>query len=193
MRSSEILVKGMVCDRCIAVIKNGLASLGFAVKNISLGKISLQQEVETRESEHINRFLMEKGFVPFTDRHQKVLQQIKYIISDYFSGEQQPDTGIKFSKLLSEKLLMSYDAISELFSRNEGITLEKYIIQKRLEKVKEFLVYTDLSLTQISYKTGYSSVHHLSRQFKEVVGLNPSYFREIKKAKAVVTAEVEKI
>lgn len=90
---------------------------------------------------------------------------------------------IKFSTLLSETLHLNYDSISETFSLLEGITLEKYIITKRIEKVKELLVYSNKSLTEISHMLGYSSINHLSRQFKELTGLPPSYYRQVKREK----------
>jgi AraC-like DNA-binding protein len=93
---------------------------------------------------------------------------------------------VKFSALIAERLSMNYDSVSELFSSGEGITIEKYLIHKRIEKVIEMLVYSEKSLTEISHLLGYSSINHLSKQFKEITGFTPSYYRKLKNHKVVV-------
>ncbi len=184
---TDILIKGMVCDRCVSVIKNGIEQMGFAVKNISLGKVSLDKPLADEEITRINSFLIDNGFEWLENRHQKMIDHVKKIIADVFSQDVKYDLKLKFSTLLAESLHMNYDSISELFSASEGITLERYIITRRIEKVKELLVYTDFTLTDIAYITGFSSVNHLSRQFKEFSGLTPSHFKKIKTEKNKLT------
>lgn len=180
---TDILIKGMVCDRCVSVIRKGMEQMGFPVKNISLGKVSLDKPLAQEDIVRVNSFLLDNGFEWMENRHQKMIDQVKKMIADVFAQNVKYDVKLKFSKLLAESLHMNYDSISELFSAAEGITLERYIITKRIEKVKELLVYTDFTLTEIAYITGFSSVNHLSRQFKEFSGLTPTYFKKIKTEK----------
>ena len=178
--ASEILIRGMVCERCIAVIKEGITKLGHEVSKISLGKLSLNTEVSKDDLSKIETFLRENGFELISKKQVRIVDQAKALIDEVFSENVRYDSQLRFSSLLSEKLHLNYDSISELFSELEGITLEKYMITKRLEKVKELLVYTDFSLAHIAYITGFSSINHLSRQFKELTGLSPSHFKVVK-------------
>lgn len=190
-QAKDILIKGMVCDRCVSVIRNGIEQMGFTVRNISLGKVSLDKPLLEEEIARINGFLRDNGFEWMENRHQKMIDQVKRIIADVFSQNVKYHLKLKFSTLLAESLHMNYDSISELFSASEGITLERYIITRRIEKVKELLVYTDFTLTDIAYLTGFSSINHLSRQFKEFSGLSPSHFKKIKTDKKKLTGSEE--
>lgn len=181
--ASEILIRGMVCERCIAVIKEGISNLGHEVSKISLGKVSLNTEINKDELSKIEMLLRENGFELISKKQVRIVNQVKAVINEVFSENVRYDSQLRFSTLLSERLHLNYDSISELFSELEGITLEKYIIIRRLEKVKELVVYTDFSLTEIAYMTGFSSINHLSRQFKELTGLSPSHFKAVKSTK----------
>lgn len=181
--ASEILIKGMVCERCISVIKEGIINLGYEVNKVGLGKLSLKSDVDKEGYSGIAHFLSENGFEMISNRQVRIVNHAKELISEVFVRNVKYDGKLKFSSLLSETLHMNYDSISELFTKLEGTTLEKYIIAKRLEKVKEFLVYTEFTLTKIAYTTGFSSINHLSRQFKELTGLSPSHFREVRSSK----------
>lgn len=181
--TSEILIKGMVCERCIAVIKEGITNLGHEVTKISLGKLSLNSELNKEEFTKLGTFLGENGFELISNRQVRIVNQTKELINEVFSENVRYDSRLRFSSLLSERLNLNYDSISELFTEIEGITLEKYIIAKRLEKVKELLVYTDFTLTEIAYITGFSSINHLSKQFKELTGFSPSHFKAVKNTK----------
>ena len=187
--TSELLIKGMVCERCVSVIREGITNLGFSITKISLGRVSLASEVYGDAYDRIAAFLRQTGFELISRREVRVVSQAKELIREVFAENVKHDTKFKFSALLSEKLHMNYDSISQIFTRIEGTTLEQYIISKRLEKVKELLVYTHFSLTEISHITGFSSINHLSRQFKELTGLPPSHFRSIQSAKARLAAE----
>ncbi len=183
----EVRIKGMVCGRCISVIKNGIIELGLAVKDISLGRVSFTAEIPAGDQLKLEEFLQGHGFETVNNRHARIVSQVKAIIESLFNDPSYADRHIKFSVFLQESLHMNYDSISEIFSACEGMTLEKYIITKRLEKVKELLIYTDKTLTEISHLLGYSSINHLSRQFKEVIGFTPSYYRKIKNEKEKVS------
>lgn len=178
-----ISVKGMVCDRCKQVLTRAFKRIGLEVKEINLGSIKLLGTSQLLSLEPIQQVLQENGFDLLLDSNSKVVQDIKRTIDEVLNQNQTYGVRLKFFKLLADKLHMDYDKISAIFSSTEGMTLEKYIIHKRLEKVKELLVYTDFTLTEIAYLTGYSSIQHLSNQFKELTGLSPSYFREVKAQK----------
>lgn len=178
----DILVKGMVCDRCKSVIVNGISNLGYRVKNASLGKLSLESPVDNEALTRIEAFLNKQGFEILSDRTSRLVNRVKEIVNETF-GENKYDVKQKFSAVLSERLNMNYDSISEAFAEVEGVTIEKYIITRRLERVKELLVYSDLTLTGIAHATGFSSINHLSRQFKELTGFPPSHFRLLRHKK----------
>ena len=186
--ATEILIKGMVCERCIAVIKEGITSLGHEISNISLGKVFMVKELGEDESNKIEAFLRDNGFELVSKKQLKIVSQAKQLINEVFSESIRYNSQLRFSTLLSDKLHLNYDSISATFSKIEGITLEKYIITKRLEKVKELMVYSELNLTEIAYMTGFSSMSHLSRQFKELTGLSPSRFKAVKKTKQELSA-----
>ena len=181
--ASEILIKGMVCERCVSVIRDGITNMGYEVETISLGKVSLIAAPDKTGYHQIENFLIENGFELISNRQVRLIIQAKQIIGDVFGENIKYDAKLKFSSLLSESLNMNYDSISELFTQLEGITLEKYIITKRLEKVKELLVYTEFTLTEIAYITGFSSISHLSKQFKELTGFSPSHYKSVRSSK----------
>lgn len=173
----------MVCNRCKSVITNGITALGFNVKKVELGKVVLASTLQETDLLRINNFLLQKGFELLTDKKEKLVQLTKEIIEEIFDEDRKYDIKVKYSTLLAERLHLNYDSISEVFSKSEGITIEKFMINRRLEKVKELLAYTDMSLTQIAYQTGFNSINHLSRQFKELTGLPPSHFKSIGSSK----------
>ncbi len=188
--TSEISIKGMVCERCISVIHDGVINLGYEVEKISLGKLIFKSEIDKDGYHRIEQFLNENGFEMISNRQVRIVSQAKELINEVFGQNVKYDTRLKFSSLLSETLHMNYDSISELFTELEGITLEKYIITKRLEKVKELLVYTEFTLTEIAYITGFSSINHLSRQFKELTGFSPSHFKYVRSSKQKLAGQV---
>ena len=170
----------MVCYRCISAIEDGIKSLGYNVTKVSLGKLSLQKELSKEDYQCIEKFLIENGFEMISTRQLRIINHAKNLIDQAFAETAKHNNKLKFSSVLSETLHMNYDSISQLFSQMEGVTLERYIITKRLEKVKELLVYTELTLTEIAFITGFSSINHLSSQFKELTGLSPSHFKAVK-------------
>jgi AraC family transcriptional regulator len=149
----------MVCQRCIAVIKEGITNLGYTISKISLGKVSIKEDLEKADFDKIALLLSESGFDLVSNRQVRIVSQAKELINEVFGENLKYNTKLKFSSLLSDKLHMNYDSISDLFTEIEGITLEKFIITKRLEKVKELLVYTEFTLTEIAHLTGFSSIH----------------------------------
>lgn len=176
----KISIKGMVCDRCKLVLTKAFNNLGLEVTEINLGSVTLSGTSKLNSFEHIQQVLDKNGFELLINRNFTIVQEIKKIVEEALNNYQQYNKRVSFSKLLSNKFYMDYDSVSSLFSAAENITLEKYIINKRLEKVKELLINSRFTLTEIAYITGFSSIQHLSNQFKAVTGFSPSNFRKVK-------------
>jgi len=186
----KLLIKGMVCDRCIYILYEELPKLGLEISNIRLGEVNLKETNEiTIEEQVIKAMLQKNGFDLIYCKNQKIIDQIKSVVEK--GVQEQLDTGepVKFSTLISNELHKDYDTLSYLFSTLEGCTLEKFIISKKIEKVKEFLVYTDQSLSDIAYNLGYSSPAYLSNQLKKYTGFTSSYFKRIRQDKMSVIIE----
>ena len=148
------------------------------VSKIELGEVDTEEDLPKEELKKLDEKLRSLGFELITSRTNKIIEDIKKLILEYI------DLGIDSQRInlsdhISKKLNYDYSYLSDLFSSVEGKTIEQYFILQRIEKVKELLVYDQLSLTEISYQTGFSSVHHLSAQFKKVTGLSPSHFKKI--------------
>lgn len=180
MENATIHIKNMVCNRCIKVVKEELQKLGYTVNEITLGEASIISENKI-DFQLINKVLNENGFELIDSRHSRIIEKIKVTIIETIKDMSEGKiSDIQFSELLQETLNLSYQYLSGLFSSSEGITIEKYIILQKIEKVKELIVYDELSFSEIAYRLGYSSVQHLSNQFKKITGLTPSHFKKIK-------------
>lgn len=173
----------MVCDRCKKVVAEELNSLGYKVLHVGLGEAEIASDAPHIELDKIKQVLTDNGFELIDDRKTKLVEQIKLAIIELVHKQGEADLHINTSDYLAERLGQDYHHLSSLFSSLEGITIEKYLILQRIERVKELLVYNELSLKEIAYKLGYSSVAHLSNQFKKVTGLTPTHFREVKEEK----------
>jgi len=184
-----LFIKNMVCNRCILVIQNELDKLGVGVKNIKLGEVTLEKELTSKEREHLNKTLLSLGFEIIDDKKSRIIEKIKNLIINLVH-HQDSETKINLSELLSNELHHDYNYLSNLFSEVEGTTIEKYFIAQKIEKVKELLVYDELSLSEIAFRLHYSSVAYLSNQFKKVTGLTPSHFKKIRKDKRTPLDEV---
>ena len=169
----------MVCNRCIMVVQNELDKLDFDVKNIKLGEVTFAKEPTLEEKSNLEKVLVPLGFEIIDDKKSRIIEQIKNIIIDLVH-HQDNDSKTNLSDVLSSKLHHDYNYLSNLFSEVEGTTIEKYFIAQKIEKVKELLVYDELSLSEIAFRLNYSSVAYLSNQFKKVTGLTPSHFKQIK-------------
>ena len=172
----------MVCDRCIMVVQNELEKLGLDAKNIKLGEVILSKEITSLEKENLSKTLEPLGFEVIDDKKGRIIEKIKNIIIDLVH-HQDSDVKTNLSDVLSDKLHHDYNYLSNLFSEVEGTTIEKYFIAQKVEKVKELLVYDELSLSEIANRLNYSSVAYLSNQFKKVTGLTPSHFKQIREDK----------
>jgi len=173
----------MVCNRCIKVVQEEMTDLGYTVKAIELGEVRIKEDLTEQELEKIREVLSDNGFELIDDRKSQIINRIKTLIIEYIHYDREKPEHVNLSDFLAKELGHDYSYLSNLFSSVEGITIEKYLIQQKIEKVKELLVYDELSLNEISYQLGYSSVQHLSNQFKKITGLTPSHFKKIKNNK----------
>lgn len=173
----------MVCDRCILVVQQQLDKLGLAYNNIQLGEVELTTTPTAQQVQTLQADLHALGFELLDNKKSTTVEKIKNTIIKLIHGPHNDAVPLKLSALLEEKLQMDYHYLTTLFSSVEGITIEKYAILQRVEKAKELLMYDELSLGQIADQLGYSSVQHLSQQFKKITGLTPSHFKQLKENK----------
>ncbi|MGJ5641385.1 helix-turn-helix domain-containing protein [Formosa sp. S-31] len=179
---TKLFIKNMVCNRCIMVVQNELDKLGFKVVNINLGEVALENEPTLEEKKRLDKALIQLGFEIIDDKKSLIIEKIKNTIISLVH-HQDNELKINLSEELSSKIHHDYNYLSNLFSEVEGITIEKYFIAQKIEKVKELLVYDELSLSEIALRLNYSSAAYLSNQFKKVTGLTPSHFKKIKEDK----------
>jgi len=176
----KIYIKNMVCDRCILVIKNVLKQLELTPISIELGEIDFADTtLNASELQAIRNSIEPLGFELIDNKKSRTIEKIKNLIIGLIH-RQHNSNHANLSDYLSEHIHYDYNYLSSLFSSVEGITIEQYLIQQKIEKVKELLVYDESNLTGIAYQLGYSSVSHLSAQFKKVTGLTPSHFKRLK-------------
>ncbi len=183
----SLAVKNMVCNRCIKVISDELKNNGFKIESIELGKISFRDFISVEDRKKIEKILKKEGFELLEDRESKIINKIKTLIIDHVHYGREKPYHQNFSDFLSSNIGIEYSGISKLFSIIEGRTIENYIIEQKIERTKELLVYNELSLSEISYDLGYSSPQHLSRQFKQVTGMTPTIFKKIGSRKKLDT------
>lgn len=175
----KIYVRNMVCSRCITVVRSELYKLGYQPVSVSMGLVELAEDLSKEQLEEINARLKLQEFELLDDKRSKLIEQIKKIIIEKIHYDEDNEK-VNFSELLTRKLHKDYSYLSNLFSELEGITIEKFAILQKIEKIKELLMYNELSLGQIADKLHYSSISHLSGQFKKETGLAPSEFKELK-------------
>ncbi|MDH3251655.1 MAG: AraC family transcriptional regulator [Ignavibacteria bacterium] len=169
-------IRNMVCPRCITTVRSVLAGMGLDVRETSLGRARVFSSKPIEEGV-IDGELRKQGFALITDPEQKTVENIKVSLIEYISRLENADQPVSMSSDLSHQLAMSYQHLSRIFSKSEHITIEKYLILLKIERVKELLSYGELTLSEIAYRLKYSSVQHLSGQFKKVTGLSVSEFR----------------
>ena len=172
----KLYIKNMVCRRCITAVEETLQEHQLRPASIRLGEIILAEQPTESQLVELTASLQKLGFELLDDYKHQIIEKIKTLIINLV--HHTPEKQIKkLSELLAENLHKDYSYLSNLFSEVEGITIEKYFINQRIEKVKEMLIYNELSLSEIAFQNGYSSVAHLSSQFKKVTGLTPKTFK----------------
>ena len=165
----------MVCPRCVKAAEQIFNNVGAKPVDVRLGEVLLQDPLSPEQLESIETPLKQLGFELLDDSLKQQIDKIKSIIITHIHYTE--DEKFVFSEVLADELHKDYSVLSKLFSETEGITIEQYVILQRIEKVKELLVYNEMNLNEISYKLNYSSVTHLSAQFKKVTGLTPTQFK----------------
>ena len=175
-------IKNMVCNRCIMVVQNTFENQGYPPTRITLGEVETAKPVPTDDLEKIRKALVGYGFEMMDDTISVLIEKIKTLVIEmvHYKGEPIKEN---YSVYIASKLQKDYHYLSNLFSDITGVTIEKYIISQKIERVKELLVYDELTLSEIAYELGYSSVAYLSVQFKKVTGLTPGHFKQIKENK----------
>ena len=169
----------MVCSRCKMAVKAELEKAGLHPTKIELGEIEISDEPDPDDIHRLNKELKKMGFEIIDNRKSRLIEQIKNIIISFVHHSEE-NIEDNLSRVLSEKLHYEYNYLSNLFSEIEGTTIEKYFIAQRMERVKELLMYDELSLYEIADKLGYSSVSYLSNQFKKQTGLTPTFYKTVK-------------
>jgi AraC-like DNA-binding protein len=172
----------MVSLRCKMVVKEELKKLGIKYLTIDLGEVELFDKITGLQLEQIRAALKLSGLELMDDKKAVLIEKIKDVIIEMVHYEDELPR-VNFSEYLAEKLNYNYTYLANLFSETEGITIEHYIIIHKIERVKELIIYDELNLTEIAWKLHYSSVAHLSHQFKKVTGLTPSFFKSLKDKK----------
>jgi AraC family transcriptional regulator len=174
----HLYIKNMVCNRCILVVKQELEKLNIDSCTVTLGEAQTDTELSKEQIEQLGKNLAALGFELLDNNRQQLIEKIKNIIIKQVHYTEE-ENHHNYSEILATALHKDYSYLSNLFSDVEGVTIEKYIINQKIEKVKELIIYDELSLSQIAYQLGYSSVAHLSNQFKKVTGLTPSHFKKV--------------
>ena len=169
----------MVCIRCQMVVKAELEKLGLHYIVVELGEAEIMENISEEQHDQFKVALLKSGLELLDDKKSVLIQKIKNVIIELIHYSEEP-LAINFSDHLSQKLSHNYTYLANLFSEVQGTTIEQFIIAHKIERVKELLVYNELNLTEIAYLMHYSSVAHLSAQFKKVTGLTPSHFKQLR-------------
>jgi AraC-like DNA-binding protein len=180
----------MVCNRCIMVVQQVFDGMNFPTVHISLGEVETIAPIEGDELDILRKKLTGFGFELIDDGKSQLIEKIKTLVIELIRYKSEEDIKINYSAYIESKINKDYNYLSNLFSEVTGVTIEKYIISQKIERVKELLVYDELTLSEIALELGYSSVSALSAQFKKITGLTPKHFRQIKDNKRIPLDQV---
>ncbi|QDH79072.1 helix-turn-helix transcriptional regulator [Echinicola soli] len=176
---SELLVKNMVCPRCIMAVESILKEKNIPFEQVALGKVTFEKPLEPSKLNELKTHLEKLGFGLIQDIDSRLIERIKNKLHELMLLEEIP-ASLSLAKYLGDEIGEDYSKMSHLFSSKEGSTIEKYFIKLKLEKAKELLFNQELQLSEIAWKLGYSSVQHLSGQFKKITGMTPSAYKKLK-------------
>ncbi|GAA4734941.1 helix-turn-helix domain-containing protein [Flavisolibacter ginsenosidimutans] len=180
MSANILLVKNMVCHRCLLAVENVLANASVPFQKVTVGEIYLEQPLSDQQYVSLKSGLAAIGLELIDNRTSGLVEKVKQLVIKKARGEvNEKESKLNLSAYLSQNLYHEYTYLSSLFSSVEGRTVENYFIQQRIEKVKELLVYNEMTLAAIAFEMNYSSVAHLSSQFKQITGLTPSHFKKV--------------
>lgn len=179
----------MVCIRCKMVVKEELKKLGLHYVMVELGEAEIMEDLSPGQHDQFRDALLKSGLELMDDKKSVLIEKIKTIIIELTHYSEEP-LSVKLSEFLSRKLSYDYTYLANLFSEVQGTTIEQFYIFHKIERVKELLVYNELNLTEIAYQMHYSSVSHLSAQFKKVTGLTPSHFKQLRDKRHSILKDV---
>ena len=171
------------------IVKEELSKLGLHYTTVELGEAEVRENISVEQHDHLQSALLKWGLELMDDKKAVLIQQIKTVIIELIHYSEEPLT-VKFSEFLSQELNHDYTYLANLFSEVQGTTIEKFFIAHKIERVKELLVYDELNLTEIADLLYYSSVAHLSTQFKKVTGLTPSHFKQLREKRRSMLNDV---
>ena len=169
----------MVSNRCKLAVRDELKKLGLHFIMVDLGVVEIMEDINLQKRQLLKEGLIDAGFELMDDKKAILIEKIKNIIVQMVHHTEEP-IKVNFSDFLSEKLDHNYTYLANLFSEVQGTTIEHYIISHKIERIKELIIYGEHNVTEIAWKMGYSSVAHLSSQFKKITGLSPSHFKKLK-------------
>jgi copper chaperone CopZ len=183
-QQSKLFIKGMVCNRCVMLVNEALQEMGQQTAHVGLGEITMLPGDNLIDKDQLEEKLAVHGFSILEDPKLKIVNEIKALVAEVYGGDFDFPDKFRFSGFLNTQLNKGYETARDIFIAMENKTLEQYIIEFRINKVKELLVYSTLTLADIAFRLNFNSVAHLSAQFKQQTGLTASYFRGIKDQKA---------
>ncbi len=175
----KLYIKYMVSLRCKMMVKEELKKLGLHYTTIDLGMVEIMEDITEKQREKLRDNLLRSGLELLDNKKSILIEKIKNVITEMIHYSDEIPV-VNYSDYISEKLKYDYTHLSNIFSEVKGITIQQFIIINKIEKVKELLLYDELNLTEIAHKLHYSSVGHLSNQFKKITGLSPSFFKQLK-------------
>lgn len=179
----------MVSNRCKMVVKEQLKKLGLHFIVVDLGEVEIMENISTAQREILKATLLNSGLELMDDKRAMLIEKIKNVIIEMIHHTDEV-IKINFSNYLSEKLDHDYTYMANLFSEVQGTTIEQFLISHKIERIKELIIYGELNITEIAWKMNYSSVAHLSNQFKKVTGLSPSHFKQLKEKRRSPIEEI---
>lgn len=178
----KVYIKNMVCSRCEMAVRTVFEKMEIPILSMQLGEVGISENLDENQKQLLSENLKALGFELLDDKISKTIERIKNLIIDVVHYQNEK-LKINLSSYIVEDLKQDYSALSNLFSETEGITIEHYFIAQKIEKVKELLIYNELSLSEIAFQLNYSSVAHLSNQFKKTTGITPTQFKQLKDKK----------
>jgi AraC-like DNA-binding protein len=185
----KLYIKYMVSTRCKMAVKDALRELGLHFILVDLGEVDIMENISTGQRDQLKIALLDSGLELMDDKRAVLIEKIKNTIVEMVHHSDEI-IKINFSEYLSEKLNHDYTYLANLFSEVQGTTIEQFIISHKVERIKELIIYDELNITEIAWKMNYSSVAHLSNQFKKVTGLSPSHFKQLKEKRRSPIEEI---
>lgn len=185
----KIYIKNMACESCKVVVKDALEELDISPVKVELGEIETKEDMTDNEKIELNNKIKKAGLELLEKKQGVLVEKIRKVMVDYvYKSDEKPN--VKFSILLSEELNHSYTYLANFFSEVEATTIEQFIIALKIERIKELIIFGDDTFSEIAYKLHYSSVAHLSAQFKKATGLTPSHFKALKEKRRITIQNI---